>query len=205
MISQLPKNQLNFFSTVFELDYFIPSTDQVWYWKELLTLILLVLSFLLIIPFSKLLLNFPYFKGLIQTKPSEVLQPIGVSRYIFWSLFFLSGLIACFSFIPMSELSKLLFSDASNRIQTWFFPQRMNNAIMLWAIFNGLIGLLLFFGNHFLFSKVKNKSSLKIKIKSSDILKTFILGFTIFSGYFLLVFFNILLFSCRFPISVFRS
>ena len=182
------KNQLNFFSTVFELDYFIPSTDQVWYWKELLTLILLVLSFLLIIPFSKLLLNFPYFKGLIQTKPNEVLQPIGVSRYIFWSLFFLSGLIACFSFIPMSELSKLLFSDASNRIQTWFFPQRMNNAIMLWAIFNGLIGLLLFFGNHFLFSKVKNKSSLKIKIKSSDLLKTFILGFTIFSGYFLLVF-----------------
>ena len=96
--------------------------------------------------FSKLLLNFPYFKGLIQTKPSEVPQPIGVSKYIFWSLFFLSGLIACFSFIPMSELSKMFFSDASNRIQTWFFPQRMNNAIMLWAIFNGLIGLLLFFG-----------------------------------------------------------
>ena len=123
----------------------------------MLTLISLILSFLLIIPFSKLLLNFPYFKGLIQTKPSEVPQPIGVSKYIFWSLFFLSGLIACFSFIPMSELSKLFFSDASNRIQTWFFPQRMNNAIMLWAIFNGLIGLLLFFGNHFLFSKVKNE------------------------------------------------
>ena len=171
----------------------------------MLTLISLVLSFLLIIPFSKLLLNFPYFKGLIQTKPSEVPQPIGVSRYIFWSLFFLSGLIACFSFIPMSELSKLLFSDASNRIQTWFFPQRMNNAIMLWAIFNGLIGLLLFFGNHFLFSKVKNKSSLKIKIKSARHIKNLYSRVHNFFRLFFASLFNILLFSCRFPISVFRS
>ena len=88
----------------------------------------------------------------------------------------------------MSELSKLLFSDASNRIQTWFFPQRMNNAIMLWAIFNGLIGLLLFLETIFYFQKKKNDNSLKIKISPPDILKTFILGFTIFSGYFLLVF-----------------
>ena len=154
--------------------------------------------------FFKVIIKLSYFKGLIQTKPSEVPQPIGVSRYIFWSLFFLSGLIACFSFIPMSELSKLLFSDASNRIQTWFFPQRMNNAIMLWAIFNGLIGLLLFFGNHFLFSKVKNKSSLKIKIKSRHFKNLYSRVHNFFRLFFASLF-NILLFSCRFPISVFRS
>ncbi|MCK7479842.1 MAG: hypothetical protein M0C28_23055 [Candidatus Moduliflexus flocculans] len=28
---------------------------------------------------------------------------------------------------------------------TWFFPQRMNNAVMLWAVLNGLVGFLLFF------------------------------------------------------------
>ena len=80
-----------------------------WYWKELLTLISLVLSFLLIIPFCKLLLNFPYFKGLIQSKPKGVPQPIGVSKYIFWSLFFLSGLIACFSFIQCLNFLNCFF------------------------------------------------------------------------------------------------
>jgi hypothetical protein len=34
---------------------------------------------------------------------------------------------------------------ASGREQTWFFPQRMNNGVMLWAVLNGLVGFLLFY------------------------------------------------------------
>ena len=62
-------------------------------------------------------------------------------------------MIACISFIPLSELSKILFAEASERNQTWFFPQRMNNAVMLWALLNGLIGLIIFFGSYFIFGK----------------------------------------------------
>ena len=32
---------------------------------------------------------------------------------------------------------------ASTREQTWFFPQRMNNAVMMWAVLNGTVGFLM--------------------------------------------------------------
>ena len=60
-------------------------------------------------------------------------------------MFATSGLVACCTYIPLCELSQELFVEASTRRQTWFFPQRMNNAVMLWAVCNGLVGFALFF------------------------------------------------------------
>jgi hypothetical protein len=45
----------------------------------------------------------------------------------------------------MVDIAKVLFSEAANREMTWFFPQRMNNSVMLWAAFNGIVGLGIFF------------------------------------------------------------
>lgn len=69
----------------------------------------------------------------------------GRGRIIFWTFFLTGALIACFSYIPFCELSQKLFTEASGREQTWFFPQRMNNAVVLWAFCNGLIGFTLFY------------------------------------------------------------
>jgi len=185
------KNQINFFLHVFELNPSISSSNQIWYWKEILTLISLILSFLIIIPLAKLFLKIPFFRNIKYPVPNAIPKPEGYAKIIFWGIFCLSALVACFSFIPMSELSKILFKDASNRIQTWFFPQRMNNAIMLWAIFNGIIGLLLFFSNYYLINK-KNKINPNIwgiKLSFSELIKTTLLAISIFISYFALLFF----------------
>lgn len=184
------KNQLDYFLKVFQLKNVISSNNQVWYWKEFFTFLSLILSFLIILPLTHYFLKIPYFNELKHPIPSLIPSPKGVHRTIFWGLFIFSALVACFSFIPMSELSKSLFQDASNRIQTWFFPQRMNNAIMLWAIFNGFIGLMLFFGNYYFFGK---SSEVKphlwgAKISFLELIKTIFLALIIFSSYFLILF-----------------
>ena len=53
----------------------------------------------------------------------------------------------------MVDIAKQLFPAAANRELTWFFPQRMNNSVMLWALLNGTIGLILFFLSYHFFGK----------------------------------------------------
>ena len=182
-------NQINFFLKTFNINDSILAKDQVWYWKELMTLIMMICSFLLIIPIAKYLLTLPYFSTLVNPIPKAIPKPKKVGKYIFWSTIVVSSIIACFSFIPLSELSKVLFSQASERNQTWFFPQRMNNAVMLWAIFNGLFGLLLFFGSYQVFGKNNgiHPELWGLSIKKSALFKTLILGITIFGFYFILM------------------
>ena len=86
-----------------------------------MTLISMICSFLLIIPLAKYLLSLPYFSNLVNPIPKAIPKPKKVGKYIFWLTIVVSSIIACFSFIPLSELSKVLFSQASNRNQTWFF------------------------------------------------------------------------------------
>ena len=182
-------NQINFFLKTFNINDSISAKDQVWYWKEFMTLIAMICSFLLIIPIAKYLLSLPYFSTLVNPIPNPIPKPKKVGKYIFWSTIVVSSIIACFSFIPLSELSKVLFSQASERNQTWFFPQRMNNAVMLWAIFNGLFGLLLFFGSYQVFGKNNgiHPELWGLSIKKSALFKTLILGITIFGFYFILM------------------
>ena len=109
---------------------------------------------------------------------------------MFWSIILISIFIACYSFIPLSELTKSLFVDASNRRQTWFFPQRMNNAIMLWATLNGTVGLILFYLSY-KFYGIKNgvsKNMFGISISGLQMLKTILLAIIIAFSYYTLLF-----------------
>ena len=60
---------------------------------------------------------------------------------------------------------------------------------MLWAIFNGLFGLLLFFGSYQVFGKYNgiHPELWGLSIKKSALSKTLILGITIFGFYFILM------------------
>ena len=182
-------NQINFFLKVFGMPGTADDIGQIWFWKELLTLVSLVCSFMLIIPTARLILALPYFKTLVKPIPESFSKPTGNGKNLFWISIVLSTLIACISFIPLSELSKSLFVDASNRIQTWFFPQRMNNAVMLWAILNGIVGLLLFYFIYHFYGKSNGVKfeNLGVKISKSDILKTIYLALAIFFFYFTLI------------------
>ena len=182
-------NQINFFLKTFDINNSIPAKNQVWYWKELMTLIAMVCSFLLIIPTTKFFLQLPYFSTLVNPTPKEIPKPRKIGKYIFWSAILISSIIGCFSYIPLSELSKALFVQASERNQTWFFPQRMNNAVMLWATFNGLIGFLLFFGTYQVFGKNNgiHPEMWGLSITKEAFFKTLFLALTIFFLYFTLV------------------
>ncbi|MEJ2402286.1 MAG: hypothetical protein P8Y52_12970, partial [Xanthomonadales bacterium] len=141
-------NQLEFFERAFGLDFALPHDDQVWYWKELLGAFSMIAALVALLPLARILMQAPFFRPLVHALPPAPQRPRGAGRVLFWTLFWVSALVACFSFIPMAELSQKLFVDASSRQQTWFFPQRMNNAVMLWALLNGALGFALFFASY---------------------------------------------------------
>ena len=62
----------------------------------------------------------------------------------------------------------------------------MNNSVMLWAVLNGVVGLIIFFVSYQFFGKKHNveMSSWGVDIEFSELLKTFVLGIIIFLIYF---------------------
>lgn len=190
-IVEATANQIDYFEKVFGLDSDLTSHDQVWYWKELLSLISLVAAFLLLIPLAQLLLlNVPYFQSLTHPLPPPQPAPKGKGKLIFWGLFLTGALIACFSYIPMTALSKKLFVAASSREMTWFFPQRMNNGVMMWALFNGLVGFLIFFLSYRFHGRKEGiePAMWGTQTTREELCRTALLGFILFLSFFLLLF-----------------
>ena len=189
-------NQLDYFEKVFGAPKYINSVNQIWHWKEIFTLINMVLALIMLIPLTKLLLSFNFFSSISKNIPVPLNTPKREGKIIFWSIFFISALIACVTFIPMVEVAKVLFEDAANRKLTWFFPQRMNNPVMLWAAFNGALGIIIFYLSYKLFGKKNGVSSESwgLKINKNDFFKTIILAFVIFSTFYIFLYINYYLF-----------
>ena len=183
-------NQLMYFEQVFDLKNTLSNNNQIWYWKEICTSISFIVSLIMLIPLTQLMLNIPFFERIKKPIPNILPKPEGKGKILFWILFAISALVAAFTFIPMSELSKTLFVEASSRKQTWFFPQRMNNAIMLWAILNGVVSLIIFYTSYRLFGKKNGVlfDMLGLRIKRSELLRTFLLAIMIFAIYYILLF-----------------
>jgi len=150
----------------------------------------MIAALIALIPLARILLQAPYFQPLVHSVPPALPRPKGKGRALYWGMFALGALIACFSYVPMTELSKVLFVAASSREQTWFFPQRMNNAVMLWAVFNGLVGYLLFWLSYRFFGRHRGirPQMWGASISRSDLLRTLWLALTLFLFYFLMVF-----------------
>jgi len=189
-IIEATANQIEYFEKVFALDTELSSRDQTWYWKEVFSLISLVAAMVLLVPLAQLLLRMPVFASLVHPVPKALPRPQGRGRLLFWTLFAIAALIACFSYIPMSELSQALFVAASTREQTWFFPQRMNNAVMMWAVLNGLVGFLMFWLTYRFHGKQHGvmPEMWGAGISRTEFFRTFGLAVTLFVAYFLLLF-----------------
>ena len=189
-ITEATANQLEYFERVFDIKNEISNENQVWYWKELLGLIALIAALVAVVPVGRLLLEIPYFKPLVHPIPPALPKPKGKGKILFWSMFVIGALIACFTYIPMAELSQKLFVAASTRQQTWFFPQRMNNAVMLWAVLNGSVGYLMFWLSYRYFGK-KNGVSPQLwgaATNRTELFRTFMLAFSLFLFFFLTLF-----------------
>ena len=126
------------------------------------------------------------------------------ARGIFWALFFTGALFACFSYIPLTELSQKLFVEATGRQQTWFFPQRMNNGVMLWALANGLVGFALFFLGLKLQAKPIGWDALGLDIQRGEIFRALLLALVVFFSFFGILFVVYTLFY-RTPFVICRS
>ena len=189
-------NQLYYFDEVFNSPIKKDSYDQMWQFKEFLTLLNMVVSFLLLIPLTKNLLKISFFSIIVKKIPEPLPVQNRKSKIIFWSLISFSALVACVTFIPMVEVAKYLFPEAATRNLTWFFPQRMNNSVMLWALFNGTLGLILFFLSYYMFGKKHGakQNSWGLGITLNELFRTAILALSIFAIYYLILYVTYALF-----------
>ena len=179
-------NQLIYFDKVFNSDVKLDPYDQIWQWKELFTLLSMITSLIMLIPLTRYLLKLNFFSELVKEVPKPLPVQNRKGKVVFWSIFIIGATVACLTFIPMVDIAKVIFQKASNRELTWFFPQRMNNSVMLWATFNGVFGAILFFGSYHLFGRKAGikKDSWGIKITYIEIVKTFLLGLLVFLIYY---------------------
>jgi fermentation-respiration switch protein FrsA (DUF1100 family) len=184
-------DQLAYFDKVFGLAPKLPPSDQTWHWKEFLSLAALVAAFVSLVPLAHLLLaHVSFFSGLVHPVPAAPPAPTGRGRLLFWTFFFTGALIACFTYIPFAELSQKLFPEAAGREATWFFPQRMNNAVVLWAFCNGLIGFALFYLGYRLHGRAAGATPAGWGVKTTprELARTALLAAVLWSAFYLTLF-----------------
>lgn len=179
-----------FFTSVFGLDPEIPSSRQIWPLKELFTLISLTGAFLFLVPFASVMLRLPWFNALVHPVPQALPAPRRSGKILFWAVFVFSALAACFLFIPLARASGILFPQATDRMQTWWFPQRINNAILLWAIANGFIGLITFALTYKLYGRKHGAvpAMWGLRTNAKEIARTCCLALAIFAAFYGLLF-----------------
>jgi hypothetical protein len=183
-------NQIEYFEKVFDLESSISSSNQIWQWKELMTLISMITAMIMLLPLSRFFLSLNLFRSLVKEIPEAQPRQTHNSKIVFWAIFFLGAFIACFSYIPMVDAAKSIFQAAASREMTWFFPQRMNNSVMLWASFNGIVGLILFTLSYQLFGKKHGvvSSSWGLAADFKYIVKTLMLAILVFATYYIFLF-----------------
>ncbi len=135
---------ITFFTTAFGLRPTLASSQQIWMLKEGFTGLSLVGFLLLLVPCTALLLRIPVFQVLVHPLPPALPKLSGKGRVVFWVTFVVSAGFAASLFVPMIHVTRLVFPVASASQLTWWFPERMNNAILLWAVANGVIGFVIF-------------------------------------------------------------
>lgn len=147
-------NTLNFFNQALAMESDIAGTNQIWFGKEFLNGLALASAFVFVIALCFVLMDTKFFATIKPNKSVAVAEweagrkPRSVGKkFFFWFAMLLTATIACLDYIPLANLSIEIF-PTSNRadVFTFVFPARMVNAILLWAVVNGLIGLVIYFG-----------------------------------------------------------
>ena len=220
-------NTIAFFKEALNFNTNLSNSSHTWFGKELSNGIALISAFTFVISLLTVLLSLPFLKmkgineegqpvlDIKEEKPEEteiksMVPKAGsfASKAIFWGSMLLSAIIACLDFIPLARLSMDLFKDAANNVYTFYFPARMMNAVVLWAVVNGLIGLVIYFGTtlienlieliaskfqhregHYDFSKFK-----VLKINWLDLIKALLFAVVLFFLFYGLVALNYALF-----------
>jgi hypothetical protein len=154
----------------------LPATNQIWYWKEIGTLIALIGMILLLFPLGELLLKTPYFAELVEAPaPSKGATGIG-----WW--------VAAFLFVSIAPLLFFRFINIPANLKwtvTAVFPQDITNTIITWTTLIGIIDVLLFLLWHFVLNRKAQATgdnyglTWNTELNWSKIGKSFLLAFVI--------------------------
>jgi pimeloyl-ACP methyl ester carboxylesterase len=136
----------------------LPPSDQIWMWKEFGTFIAFVGMVLFFFPFGALLLQTSFFKSLAEPLPEFK----GVKGIGWWIAALLTVAIPILSYYwvqhtandwikPSSQTSPVTFWPTLGSTPIW--PQNITTGLMGWAVFNGLVSLILFALWHFVINK----------------------------------------------------
>jgi len=167
-------------------------TDQVWMYKEILTTITLVSSLAMIVPIGALLYRIPFFKD-TKKEPIIVRKKRSVFGLVVYIVtFVVSATFAALTYLPSSRLTFVFFPKASNSVNSWFFPQRMTNAVAIWAVISGTFALLMFILAHVIVTKYAKNDAKKedlltrsgLRITFKNFMKTALLAFLVVFAYF---------------------
>ena len=212
-------NTTNFFRRTLKLNTSLEDSSQTWFGKEGSNGLALVFAFMLVISVVGVIVKYvPFMKSLAvaanERKEYEqqyidkysadpiVRQKVGTEkvnksfakRLVFWLPMILTAIIACLDYIPLARLSMDLFEKAAGNIYTYYFPARMMNAVFLWAVVNGSIGILVWVLTtlcenlyYFIHSKVtKTESRVDwskfkyLKVKPLNLLKSMLMAIVMF-------------------------
>lgn len=212
-------NTINFFKKTLGLKTDLDDSSQIWFVKEASNGLALACGFMLMLSLVCLVCKYvPFMKSLgvagqnrlaaekeihnaysldlytTQTYPTKKKEMNYGKRLLFWLPTILTAIIACLDYIPLARLSMEIFPDAAGNIYTYFFPARMMNAVFLWAVVNGLVGLVVWVLTgvlenvyYIIHSKVTNTpcradwSKFKgLKVKPMDLLKSLGMAIVLF-------------------------
>lgn len=124
----------------------IPSSDQIWYWKELGNFIALIGMVLLLFAVGGVLLRFPYFKELNEAPPErKSLSGIG-----WW----VGAILAVLIPLPL-YLWAIGYGAPGKLTPSALFSQINTTVIMMWALAVAVISIVLFLLWHFLSARRK--------------------------------------------------
>ena len=152
-------NTVDFFNETLQIGSSVKGAKQIWFGKEFSNGLALAAAFTFIIALLGVLMETPFFATLktggkvkgdaaseLKSLDSPVPSKTIARKIIFWTSMILTSIIACLDYIPLVNLSIEIFPTSNlASVFTFTFPARMVNAILLWALINGAIGLVIFF------------------------------------------------------------
>ena len=117
----------------------LPSGRQVWYWKELGTLLALFGMVLLLFPVGAMLLARPWFAELVEPP----VPPSGQAGVGWWGAAVVFALLPALTLFPFKDLPGSWGLSTSALL-----PQNLTTQVATWAVLVGIISLLLFVAWH---------------------------------------------------------
>lgn len=187
-------HMIEFFDYVFtdgaiEASGFSPYA-QVWWVKEIFQGFMLVGMFLFVLAEGALLLRTKFFRTAVHEVQPMSRNDSKVDKLIFWGIFVACAVIALFEYKWAATLAANWFTTGPSENKgglTWLFPQRMTNAVMMWAIANAAVGMGLFLLSHFLRHRKRGATLINLKEKPRNVLKDLLLAFILFCSFYAII------------------